>query len=274
LRLPHFDLSLLRDANTAAIPAVPTAALVPMTGSWFVARVNRPLLDTLQAAEARLLQTRTQIAALTEQRTGLVSDLAALRNRLLSHDPQTDLNQVRPLRMMQQQAQQLEQEIVHHEQQAAELNGEIALLRERLDRVQPAAGADWSVIRQMEQQQTPSYVLDNTYDCVRYVVGRVNIPDGLALNAYQWHEAAAQMPQLGIRVSDVPLVGAILQMDPQHSYADDAFGHVMVVERVQGGEVWVTDNVHPDVPVRLSDLTQETGGAYLRYLYLPWHTRG
>lgn len=273
-RLPHFDLSLLSDATVAAIPMAASAAVVPQTGTWFVATVNRPLYNTWQAAETRLMQTRAQIATLTEQRSTLVSDMAALRNRLLSHDPQTDLNRVPVLRTMQQQAQQIDQEINQHERDAAGLESQIGMLRERLDRVQPAQGADWSVIRQMEQQHTPSYVLDNTYDCVRYVVGRVTIPDGLALNAYQWHDAAANMPQLGVRVGDVPLVGAILQMDPQHSYADDVYGHLMIVERVQGGEVWVTDNFHPDVPVRLSDLTQETSGAHLRYLYLPWYTKG
>jgi surface antigen len=272
--LPHFDLSLLADARPIEMPVVAVSAVAPLPLGWYVSAGNRPMYDTLLATQNRLTDTQAKIAALSSQRETLVSDIAALRNRLLSFDPQTDLSTVRPLQGMEQRLMLLDQEIVAHQQDAGNLTDHIATLEHRLQLVQPATGADWNAIQQLETAHSPQYMVDNTYDCVQYVVSKVAIPDGLAVDALNWHQAAANLPEYGITVSETPLPGAILQMDPQHSYADDVFGHVMIVERVEHGVVWVTDNYHPDIPVKLSDITGETSGDYMRYLYLPWHTRG
>jgi hypothetical protein len=45
----------------------------------------------------------------------------------------------------------------------------------------------------------------------------------------------------------------------------------MYVERVENGEVWITDNLHPN-PVKLSALTDQTSGPNMEYLYFPWQT--
>ena len=47
----------------------------------------------------------------------------------------------------------------------------------------------------------------------------------------------------------------------------------MLVERVDSaGNIWITDNNHAS-PTRLSDLTTETSGERVKYLYLPWFTK-
>jgi surface antigen len=62
-------------------------------------------------------------------------------------------------------------------------------------------------------------------------------------------------------------------MQPDHPFADDRFGHVMYVERVDpDGAVWVTDNFNHE-PVLLSRLTDEVSGPNIQYLYLPWQTQ-
>ena len=47
----------------------------------------------------------------------------------------------------------------------------------------------------------------------------------------------------------------------------------MYVERVDNGVVWITDNNHPNMPIRLTDLTGETSGPNIHYLYFPWQTQ-
>ena len=84
-----------------------------------------------------------------------------------------------------------------------------------------------------------------------------------------------KMTQYGVSSGNVPLVGSVLVMEKTHSYADHVYGHLMLVNRVDSdGAVWVTDNNHPSAAVKLSDLTSETSGANISYLYLPWFTQG
>jgi hypothetical protein len=71
------------------------------------------------------------------------------------------------------------------------------------------------------------------------------------------------------------LVGSVLVMEKAHPYADHVYGHLMLVNRVDAdGAVWITDNTHPSVAIKLSSLTSETSGANISYLYLPWFTQG
>jgi hypothetical protein len=61
-------------------------------------------------------------------------------------------------------------------------------------------------------------------------------------------------------------------MERDHPYADDIFGHLMYVEKVEGNLIWVTDNNHA-TPVLLSELTDELTGDNINYLYFPWRTK-
>lgn len=95
----------------------------------------------------------------------------------------------------------------------------------------------------------------------------------MALDAHSWNDLVLEHPEYGISIGDQPLEGSVIVLEREHSYADDVFGHVLYVESVSDGEVWVTDNNNPE-PIRFSDLTDQTTGDLVSYLYFPWHTRG
>jgi surface antigen len=99
------------------------------------------------------------------------------------------------------------------------------------------------------------------------------IPPGIPGNAMTWIDNAIANPEYGITVGNVPLTGSVIVMQPEHSFAHDVFGHVMYVERVENGQIWVTDNFHHQ-PVLLNDMTDELAGPYIQYMYFPWQTQG
>ena len=145
--------------------------------------------------------------------------------------------------------------------------------------VTPGPGADMDLIRSLEGSRTNEAILrathqaDNSVNCVNWVCSRVPIPPGLPTNAKDWVQNAINHPELGITIGDHPLAGSVIVMQPEHGFADDRFGHVMVVERVDAdGTVWVTDNFNHE-PVLLSRLTNEVSGPNIQYLYLPWNTQ-
>jgi len=83
-----------------------------------------------------------------------------------------------------------------------------------------------------------------------------------------------ELKMIEAALGDVPLAGSVLVMQPDHPFADDRFGHVMYVERVDSsGGVWITDNFHHE-PVLLSTLTNVTTGPDITYMYFPWQTQG
>jgi hypothetical protein len=99
------------------------------------------------------------------------------------------------------------------------------------------------------------------------------IPEGIARHAFLWDDKAQQLAQYGVTSGDMPLVGSVVVLEKEHSYADDTFGHLLYVEGVEDGDVWVTDNLHPNQPVKLANLTDELSGPNIKYLNFPWHTR-
>lgn len=170
------------------------------------------------------------------------------------------------------------------EEAAARVKGiswEVDQMRQNMDTinarmalVRPAMGADLNLIRSMEGTTNPIWLRDNTYDCVRYVIERVPVPPQIANHAYLWDDRVSELRRYGITVGQEPLPGSVLVMEREHSYANDIYGHVMVVERVDAdGSIWVTDNIHPDEAVLLQNLTDELSGSNIKYLYLPWHTQ-
>ena len=261
-----------RDAAPPA-PLTP-APQAPLTDSVYVNRKNHALREAWQARRADLESKESALAALVDTRAAKADDLAALKNRLHSYDPATDVSEIPRVQAMQAELNRLDGQISALEGQVDALGADVDQLAARLERVTPTAGADIKLIQSLEGSTSPDYLSQNTFDCVQHIVGKFHVPGELAVDAKLWAEMAAQFPEYGVQVGDMPLEGAVLMMDPDHAYADDVYGHVMYVENVSGGEVWVTDDTYNGDPVRLSDITDETTGDKLRYLYFPWHTQG
>lgn len=259
----------------AVSSATVAAASVPLALGSYVAAINQPLYDELQREQRELGNDQLLLSVLTQTRETRIQDLTALKNNLLSYNPNTDLRHTPRVQALEAEIQGYDGQIATTEQTIKQHEANVAALSERLNRVKPGVGADLNIIQGLEQGQTNQWVKANTQDCVNYIVGRVPIPDGLARDAYLWNEQAAKMSQYGVTSGNVPLVGSVLVMEKTHSYADHVYGHLMLVNRVDSdGSVWVTDNNHPNVAVKLSDLTSEISGPNISYLYLPWFTQG
>ena len=261
--------AMITDVNTSEV----VAASVPL-GSY-VSVINQPLNDELQREQRDLGNNQLLVSILTQTRETRLQDLTALKNNLLSYDPKTDLQHRPRVQALETEIQGYDQQIATTQQTIKQQQASIAALTARLDRVKPGARADLNIIQGLEQGQTNQWVKANTQDCVNYIATRVPIPDGMARDAYLWNDQAAKMTQYGVTSGNVPLVGSVLVMEKAHPYADHVYGHLMLVQKVDAdGAVWITDNNHPSVAVKLSDLTKETSGANLSYLYLPWFTQG
>lgn len=265
-------------AEKSARKHQPTPASAPETPpppqalGAYMAAINRPLYDQLIQQQDQLTTEQNHLVALLDARRRAIDDVAALQNRLLSYDPNINLNGVPRVQALQSQIALLDQQIAETRGRIDDLQTSIRGLITRLDRVAPGAGANLEMITQLEHSQTAEWIKSHTEGCVNYVVSRLAIPDGLAYDAYLWNDKAAQLTQYGITSGSVPLPGAVIVMEREHSYADDVLGHLMYVEAVDpDGTVWITDNTH-STPVKLSDLTSEVSGPYLTYLYFPWHT--
>lgn len=254
---------------------VSAAVSVPIAIGAYVSAINQPLYDELQREQREMGSNQLLLSVLTQTRESKLQDLTALKNNLLSFDPKTDVAHNPRVVALQGEIQGYDQQIATTQQTIQQQQANVNALTEWLNRVKPGAGADISLIQSLEQGQTNQWVKANTQDCVNYIVGRVPVPDGLARDAYLWNDQAAKLTQYGVTSGNVPLVGSVLVMEKTHSYADHVFGHLMLVNRVDAdGAVWITDNNHPSVAVKLSDLTSEVSGANISYLYLPWFTQG
>ncbi len=261
--------AFIADVNTSLV----VAASMPL-GSY-VSVINQPLFDELQREQRDLGNNQLLVSILTQTKETRIQDLTALKNNLLSYDPKTDLQHTPRVQALEAEIQGYDQQIATTEATIKQQQATIAALTARLERVKPGAGADLNIIQGLEQGQTNPWVRANTQDCVNYIATRVPIPDGLARDAYLWNDQAAKMTQYGVTSGNVPLVGSVLVMEKAHPYADHVYGHLMLVQKVDAdGAVWITDNNHPSAAVKLSDLTGETSGANLSYLYLPWFTQG
>jgi surface antigen len=263
----------IKSRPRADVSPADTGPMIPSyTLGSYISRANRPLYDALLDDRAALESERADIARLSAARADASEEAASLHDRLLAYG-ETNIAAVPRVQTLNAQIASYDQQIRDAEQRAVQLETRIGATTARLIAVNPADNADVYLIRTLEGGESAPYVLDNTRDCVNYIASRVPIPGELAANAHLWDERAAEFPQFGIRTGDAPKPGAILVMEADHPYADDRYGHVMLVERVDSsGGVWVTDNNHAQ-PVRLDDLTAETTGPRVKYLYLPWFTQ-
>src|SRR5574341_1235644 len=254
---------------------LPEVVVLPLPYSLddYVSPVNRPLYDQLTSNRQKLESEQIRLETLLQTRMHLADDLTALKNRLHSYNPKVDVDTIPRVKAMQSQLDLYDQQITQAQQNISVLRGDIADLTMRLERVKPGAGADLKLIMEVSRSQTASWVKDHTEGCVNYIASRMPIPGNLAQDAYLWDNKVLDMPQYGISVGDKPLVGSVIVMEREHSYADDVFGHLMYVEKVDVGGVWITDNLH-HTPVNLLDLTNEISGPNIHYLYFPWWTQG
>ena len=257
---------------------LPLLAETQPAPSWtledYVSRINRPLYEELTRRRLALQNHKTRLEELLQTRQEKLDDLVALKNRLLSFDSQTDLDAIPRVQTLENEISHLDREILAARQNITQMQSGIEELVIRLDRVKPGAGADLRLIAGLENAEVSSlWVRNHTFGCVNHIVNRMPIPDGIPQHAYLWDQTSAQLTQYGITSGDVPLVGSVIVLEREHSYADDLYGHLLYVERVENGAVWVTDHLHPDTPLRLTDLTNEITGPNIHYLYFPWHTQ-
>ena len=235
-------------------------------------QANQQIADQVTAKQTEIDQRKARITDLEGQKSGLQSDL----DQLLQATGGQETARTRGLR---QQITDVEALIQGETTSVDQLQTQVDGLNARLAAVTPGPGADLDLIRSLEGSRTSEAILrathqaDNSVNCVNWVCNNVPIPPGLPTNAKDWVQNAMNHPELGITIGDHPMTGSVIVMQPEHPFADDRFGHVMVVERVDpNGEVWVTDNFNHE-PVLLSRLTGEITGPNIQYLYLPWFTQ-
>jgi len=268
----RIDLDAITTAIAPPAPPMPVQPGILDNPNIYLNAANRPLFNRLLLDKTALEDAQLEVNTLRAQRDTIQADLTALKNRLLSYDPNTDLSAVPRVTTLEEQLRLLDEQLASAQGRVETMSGYVGDLTARLNRVMPGMGADISLIQQLETSETAAWVKANTQDCVNYIVGKLAIPDSLAGNAYVWNDRAAALPQYGITSGDVPLVGSVLVMEQTHSYANPVFGHLLYVERVDAEGVWVTDYQYT-TPVKLADLTNETSGENISYLYFPWHTR-
>jgi len=263
------NASVLLSSN-AMVSSVPGAD--KMTIDAYVSRRNQPLFDELKRTQTNLKDKSSAMALLMNQRTLISEDMTALKNRMLSFDPSASVDNHPRVMAFQTQLDQLDSQIDAVQVDIDRLQLDVNHLTQRLERVTPAVGAELDAILPLEGAVNPEWMKNSTFGCVNHIVEKMPLPNGVPRDALLWDDAATQLPQYGISWGDTPLEGSVLQLDPSHPYADDQYGHVLYVESVDGGDVWVTDNIHPNDPVKLSDITSQLSGDDMRYLYFPWHT--
>lgn len=238
----------------------------------YVNEFNRPVYEELMRTKDDLREKQERLAYLNLMREDRVAELQALENRLASEGV-TNINAIPRVQVMQSDIERIDQEMRGIETDMASINENLQNIHERLSRISPGAGANLDIIRELEKSETMDAIKQNTYGCVNHIVNKMPIPPGIANDGYLWNDNAATYAEYGITSGDVPLPGSVIVFEREHSWADSQYGHLMYVERVEDGEIWITDNYHPDEAVRLSDITSEVSGENVTYLYFPWHTR-
>jgi len=267
-----------RSTNTGALLSTNVGGIsTPIQGKMslemYVSKRNQALYDELKTTQSNLNDRSNALALLVNQRQLLMEDLTALKNRMLSFDGSVSIETHPRIESLQMQIDQLDTQIDSLQTEVHDLQVDVDQMTARLDRVAPAPGAELEAIIGLEGAENPQWMKNSTFGCVNHVVDKMPLPNGVPRDALLWDEAAKQLPQYGISWGDQPLEGSVLQLEPAHPYADDQYGHVLYVEQVDNGVVWVTDNNHPDEPVRLSDIMSKVEGDDMRYLYFPWHTK-
>lgn len=266
LKLGHFLPSILAEEKE-------TQQLVASYAmGTYVSDANLAAYEKLLNHKNDLTDQNIHLVELQEIRAERASDLVALENRLQSNGI-TDVDSIARVQSLRQEIAEVDMDIQTTQSQINQLHREVVSLEIRLELVKPGAGADLELIASLEHGETSQWIKDHTYDCVQYITEKMPIPPGMANDAHLWDENAQKLVGYGITSGEIPLPGSVLVMEPEHAYADDAYGHLLYVERIENGIVWVTDHEHQNEAIRLSELTSELSGSNMQYLYFPWHTR-
>ena len=237
---------------------------------------NRQLYDQIGESQEQIVTEQENLDYLQMRRQAVEEQLNDLTARLEEAGGNTDNARVQALR---DEIATIDGEIANSETRITDLQTHISDIQTRLELVRPGAGADLDLIASLEGTRTIDAILnatrqaDNSINCVNWVCTRMPIPPGIPGNAMTWIDNAMARPELGITVGSTPLAGSVIVMQPDHSFANDQFGHVMYVERVENGMIWVTDN-NNHTPRLLQDLTDELTGPNIQYMYFPWQTQG
>ncbi|HVU11584.1 MAG TPA: CHAP domain-containing protein [Phototrophicaceae bacterium] len=230
---------------------------------------NHSRMDTYMIEQQTLAAKQVGLGNLMAQRSSAEQTLHMLMEHAAT-DPRPEL--ARLTQNTQAHLQQLDAQIKSARADVDSLQNDVTTLGQRLELLRPSPDASLRLIHSMETGTSPQWLVDSTFDCVRYIVSKVHVPPGLAHDAYLWNDQTNVLQEYGINVGHVPMPGAVLVMERTHPYADPVHGHLMYVEKVDNnGDVWITDNLHPH-PVKLSDLTDQTSGPNMEYLYFPWQT--
>ncbi len=240
----------------------------------YVSNANAPLKAELDEKQALLGNAQANLETMQSEFSQKQDQLGRLEAAFAANNDPKLAERINQLRV---EVAELDANITQDQQTVETLGVEVQELAKRWSFVELPPGANIEKIQALEGGETSQWIKDathnedNSVNCVNYVVNRMPIPGELPLNAHLWDEQANKFAtELGIKVGDVPLEGSILVMEREHSYGHDVFGHVMYVEKVENGIVWVTDNNYPDKMVRLDHLTDELTGPNIKYLYCPW----
>lgn len=242
----------------------------------YMSGANRQLYDEIGASQEQIVAEQENLDYLQMRRQAVQEQLNDLTSRLDEAGASTDNARVQALR---DEIANIDGDIANSETRITDLQTRISDIQTRLEQVRPGAGADLDLIASLEGTRTIDAILnatrqaDNSINCVNWVANRMPIPPGIPGNAMTWIDNAMARPEYGITVGSTPLAGSVIVMQPEHSFANDQFGHVMYVERVENGMIWVTDN-NNHAPVLLNDLTSELSGPNIQYMYFPWQTHG
>jgi hypothetical protein len=242
-------------------------AMLPGAGEYF-SIFNRSRLEQYMIDQQNLAAKQVGLSNMLAQRNSTEQSL----HMLLEHAATDQRPELLALaNHTEEHLRQLDLQIKGTSWDVNHLQTEVTTLHQRLELLRPAPDANVDLIRSMESAQSPEWLKNSTFDCVRYIVSKVAVPPAIARDAYLWNDQTAILHEYGIKVGNIPMPGAVLVMERTHPYADPIHGHLMYVEKVENGEVWITDNMHP-YPVKLSALTDQTSGPNMEYLYLPWQT--
>ncbi|MEO0560587.1 MAG: CHAP domain-containing protein [Chloroflexota bacterium] len=272
-RRPSRDLSMLRRPDSEPVSVqVAVEGETTLNPFAYLAAHNEPLYERWQSRNEVLETHKTNLAALVSTRETRLADLEALRNRLHSYDATLDIERIPRVEALVTEIETLDAQISDLTTTIDTHQAELDRLTHRLNLLTPGEGADLDLIASMEGTESPFYLRENTFDCVNHIVNKFHVPPNIARDAHLWIEKAAEFSEYGVTVGEIPLEGSVLWMDMDHPYSDPQYGHVMYVEEVIDGEVWITDNNNPE-PIQLSEVVGDrTDG--IRYLYFPWHTVG
>jgi hypothetical protein len=232
----------------------------------YVSATNAPLKKEFDEKKTLLEQTEARMTVLEAERADKADLLKRLEAVAAANPEDSQLQE--QINQLKKQLTEIDSELYYGNEDIPKLREDIEALQKRLDIFKFGPDADWEAIRALEGGETSEWIRnatrneDNSVNCVNYVVNRMPIPPELPFNAHLWDEQVMKYgPKYGITIGDAPLEGSVIVMEREHSYANDIYGHVMYVEKVdENGVVWVTDNNYMDKP------------PYIHYLYFPYQT--